>query len=31
METPYTPAVPLFFALREACLMLEEEGPREPD
>ena len=26
METPYTPAVPLFFALREACLMIEEEG-----
>jgi len=26
METPYTPAVPLFFALREACLILEEEG-----
>ena len=26
METPYTPAVPLFLALREACLILEEEG-----
>jgi len=26
METPYTPAVPLFFALREACLLIEEEG-----
>jgi aspartate aminotransferase-like enzyme len=26
METPYTPAVPLFFALREACLIIEEEG-----
>nr|WP_321350471.1 alanine--glyoxylate aminotransferase family protein [uncultured Methanoregula sp.] len=26
METPYTPAVPLFLALREACLMMEEEG-----
>jgi aspartate aminotransferase-like enzyme len=26
METPYTPAVPLFLALREAGLMLEEEG-----
>jgi aspartate aminotransferase-like enzyme len=26
METPYTPAVPLFLALREACRMLEEEG-----
>jgi aspartate aminotransferase-like enzyme len=26
METPYTPAVPLFLALREACLLLEEEG-----
>jgi aspartate aminotransferase-like enzyme len=26
METPYTPAVPLFFALREACLLVEEEG-----
>lgn len=26
METPYTPAVPLFLALREACLMVEEEG-----
>jgi len=25
-ETPYTPAVPLFFALREACLIAEEEG-----
>jgi len=26
METPYTPAVPLFFALREAGLLIEEEG-----
>lgn len=26
METPYTPAVSLFLALREACLILEEEG-----
>jgi aspartate aminotransferase-like enzyme len=26
METPYTPAVPLFFALKEACMILEEEG-----
>lgn len=26
METPYTPAVPLFLALREACTILEEEG-----
>jgi aspartate aminotransferase-like enzyme len=26
METPYTPAVPIFLALREACLMIEEEG-----
>ncbi|MGD1005299.1 MAG: alanine--glyoxylate aminotransferase family protein [Methanoregulaceae archaeon] len=26
METPYTPAIPLFFALREACLLIEEEG-----
>ena len=26
METPYTPAVPLFLALREAGLMIEEEG-----
>jgi aspartate aminotransferase-like enzyme len=26
METPYTPAVPLFLALREACLLIEEEG-----
>ena len=26
METPYTPAVPLFLALQEACLILEEEG-----
>jgi aspartate aminotransferase-like enzyme len=26
METPYTPAVPLFLALREACLFIEEEG-----
>ena len=25
-ETPYTPAVPLFFALREACRIVEEEG-----
>ncbi|KUG20012.1 serine--glyoxylate aminotransferase [hydrocarbon metagenome] len=26
METPYTPAVPLFLALREACALIEEEG-----
>jgi aspartate aminotransferase-like enzyme len=26
METPYTPAVPLFLALCEACKMIEEEG-----
>ncbi|GAB6285879.1 MAG: alanine--glyoxylate aminotransferase family protein [Methanoregula sp.] len=26
METPYTPAVPLFLALQEACLIVEEEG-----
>lgn len=26
METPYTPAVPVFLALREACLIIEEEG-----
>jgi len=26
METPYTPAVPLFLALREACAIIEEEG-----
>lgn len=26
METPYTPAVPLFMALREALCMIEEEG-----
>jgi aspartate aminotransferase-like enzyme len=26
METPYTPAVPIFLALREACLLVEEEG-----
>lgn len=26
METPYTPGVPLFLALREACLIIEEEG-----
>ncbi|MDD1720211.1 MAG: alanine--glyoxylate aminotransferase family protein [Methanoregulaceae archaeon] len=26
METPFTPAVPLFLALREACLIVEEEG-----
>ena len=26
METPYTPAVPLFLGLREACLLIEEEG-----
>ena len=26
METPYTPAVQLFLALREACLIVEEEG-----
>ncbi|MBN2734439.1 MAG: alanine--glyoxylate aminotransferase family protein [Methanomicrobiaceae archaeon] len=25
-QTPYTPAVPLFFALREACMIIEEEG-----
>ena len=25
-ETPYTPAVPLVLALREACLIIEEEG-----
>jgi len=29
METPYTPAVPLFMALREACLIMEEEGLTE--
>lgn len=29
METPYTPAVPLFMALREACLIIEEEGLSE--
>jgi aspartate aminotransferase-like enzyme len=29
METPYTPAVPLFLALREACLIVEEEGLTE--
>jgi aspartate aminotransferase-like enzyme len=29
METPYTPAVPLFMALREACLIMEEEGLSE--
>jgi len=29
METPYTPAVPLFLALREACLIVEEEGLAE--
>lgn len=26
MQTPYTPAVPLFMALREACKIIEEEG-----
>ncbi len=26
METPYTPAVPVFLALREACCIIEEEG-----
>jgi aspartate aminotransferase-like enzyme len=26
METPYTPAVPLFLALREACMIIDEEG-----
>lgn len=26
METPYTPAVPLYAALREACRIIEEEG-----
>lgn len=26
METPYTPAVTLFLALREACLLIDEEG-----
>ncbi len=26
METPYTPAVPLFLALHEACKMIDEEG-----
>lgn len=26
METPYTPAVPLFLALREACRIIDEEG-----
>lgn len=26
METPYTPAVPLFLALCEACRIIEEEG-----
>ncbi len=26
METPYTPAVPLFLALHEACMIVEEEG-----
>jgi aspartate aminotransferase-like enzyme len=25
-ETPYTPAIPLVLALREACLIIEEEG-----
>jgi len=25
-ETPYTPAVPLVLALRESCLIIEEEG-----
>jgi aspartate aminotransferase-like enzyme len=27
METPYTPAVPLFLALREALSIIEKEGP----
>jgi aspartate aminotransferase-like enzyme len=26
MQTPFTPAVPLFLALREACRIVEEEG-----
>ena len=26
METPYTPAVPLFLALHEACKIIDEEG-----
>jgi len=26
METPNTPAIPLFMALREACKLIEEEG-----
>ncbi len=26
MQTPYTPAVPLYLALHEACLIIEEEG-----
>jgi aspartate aminotransferase-like enzyme len=26
MQTPYTPAVPLFLALREACRIIAEEG-----
>jgi aspartate aminotransferase-like enzyme len=26
MQTPYTPAVPLFLALHEACKIIEEEG-----
>ena len=26
METPYTPAVPLFLALHEACKVIDEEG-----
>lgn len=25
-QTPYTPAIPLFFAMREACRIVEEEG-----
>jgi aspartate aminotransferase-like enzyme len=25
-QTPYTPAIPLFFAMREACRLVEEEG-----
>ena len=25
-QTPFTPAVPLFFAMREACCIIEEEG-----
>jgi len=29
METPYTPAVPLFLALREALAIIEKEGPEK--